>query len=182
MAALVGLAALRATAQIVVPNISSGKVGVYGTDGSTINNNMYNGFSTAFVTAANAAGLFEELVSAYEEELPRIAEAADATDVCIKVAQTLDLKLKEGENYALIDKLHKTARFEGARDVITIDGLRVEYPDGFGLARASNTTPVIVLRFEGDNAAALAFYLRLGLERQAVVVLGRFLGDATWLQ
>ena len=38
----------------------------------------------------------------------------------------------------------------------TIDGLRVEYPDGFGLARPSNTTPVIVLRFEADNEAALA--------------------------
>ena len=40
--------------------------------------------------------------------------------------------------------------------MIRIDGLRVEYPDGFGLARASNTTPVVVLRFEADNAAALA--------------------------
>ena len=40
--------------------------------------------------------------------------------------------------------------------MIRIDGLRVEYPDGFGLARASNTTPVVVLRFEADDAAALA--------------------------
>jgi len=40
-------------------------------------------------------------------------------------------------------------------EVITIDGLRVEYPDGFGLARASNTTPVIVLRFEAETEAAL---------------------------
>ena len=42
-----------------------------------------------------------------------------------------------------------------AREVITIDGLRVEYDDGFGLIRASNTTPVLVLRFEGHTAAAL---------------------------
>ena len=41
------------------------------------------------------------------------------------------------------------------RDVIRIDGLRVEYADGFGLARSSNTTPVIVLRFEADDDAAL---------------------------
>ena len=41
------------------------------------------------------------------------------------------------------------------REIITIDGVRVEYADGFGLARASNTTPVVVLRFEADNAAAL---------------------------
>jgi phosphomannomutase/phosphoglucomutase len=40
--------------------------------------------------------------------------------------------------------------------VIDIDGVRVEYPDGFGLARASNTTPVVVMRFEADNAAALS--------------------------
>ena len=67
----------------------------------------------------------------------------------------LQIKLKEGENYALIDKLQKTARFPDAREVITIDGLRVEYKDGFGLARSSNTTPVVVLRFEADNAAAM---------------------------
>ena len=45
--------------------------------------------------------------------------------------------------------------FDGAREVITIDGLRVEYPDGFGLARPSNTTPVVVLRFEADDEAAM---------------------------
>ena len=67
----------------------------------------------------------------------------------------LHLKLAEGENYALMDRLKATARFEGAREVITIDGLRVEYADGFGLARPSNTTPVVVLRFEADDAAAL---------------------------
>jgi phosphomannomutase/phosphoglucomutase len=67
----------------------------------------------------------------------------------------LQIKLKEGENYALIEKLQRTARFEQAREVITIDGMRVEYADGFGLARASNTTPVVVLRFEADDTAAL---------------------------
>jgi len=44
--------------------------------------------------------------------------------------------------------LQKTAAFPGATEVIQLDGLRVEYPYGFGLARASNTTPVVVLRFE----------------------------------
>ena len=67
----------------------------------------------------------------------------------------LQIKLKEGENYTLIDQLQKTAKFDNPREVITIDGLRVEYADGFGLARSSNTTPVIVLRFEADNEAAL---------------------------
>jgi phosphomannomutase / phosphoglucomutase len=67
----------------------------------------------------------------------------------------LQWQLSEGENYALMENLLQTARFEGAREIITIDGLRVEYADGFGLARSSNTTPVIVLRFEADNADAL---------------------------
>ncbi|MDE2365636.1 MAG: phosphomannomutase/phosphoglucomutase [Betaproteobacteria bacterium] len=67
----------------------------------------------------------------------------------------LQIRLKEGENYALIAQLQKTARFDNPERIITTDGLRVEYKDGFGLARSSNTMPVIVLRFEADNEAAL---------------------------
>jgi len=68
----------------------------------------------------------------------------------------LQLKLAEGESFRLIDKLQKEAKFPGADQVITIDGLRVEYPDGFGLARSSNTTPVIVMRFEAESQEALS--------------------------
>lgn len=68
----------------------------------------------------------------------------------------LQIPVAEGENHALIARLQHEASFDGAREVIALDGVRVEYDDGFGLARASNTTPVIVLRFEADNAAALA--------------------------
>jgi phosphomannomutase/phosphoglucomutase len=67
----------------------------------------------------------------------------------------LNVACAEGEHHALVAKLGATAEFPGATDVIRIDGLRVEYADGFGLARGSNTTPVIVLRFEADDAAAL---------------------------
>ena len=67
----------------------------------------------------------------------------------------LNLPCAEGEQHALIATLQADARFPGASDVIRIDGLRVEYADGFGLARASNTTPTIVLRFEADDRAAL---------------------------
>lgn len=67
----------------------------------------------------------------------------------------LQIKLHEGENHALIAQLQQEADFPEADQVITIDGLRVEYSDGFGLIRASNTTPVAVLRFEADNQAAL---------------------------
>ena len=67
----------------------------------------------------------------------------------------LQVPLAEGENAALVQALRERGHFEGA-EIITVDGLRVEYPDGFGLVRASNTTPVLVLRFEADDAAALA--------------------------
>ncbi|WP_144192902.1 phosphomannomutase/phosphoglucomutase [Paraburkholderia fungorum] len=67
----------------------------------------------------------------------------------------LQLKLEEGENFELIARLQQNATFTGADDVVKIDGLRVEYPDGFGLARSSNTTPVVVMRFEADSDEAL---------------------------
>ncbi len=65
----------------------------------------------------------------------------------------LNVQCAEGEAHALIDRMAATETFPGSSEVIRVDGLRVEYADGFGLARASNTTPVIVLRFEADNAA-----------------------------
>jgi phosphomannomutase/phosphoglucomutase len=67
----------------------------------------------------------------------------------------LHIHTAEGENHALLAQLRDTAKFTGAREIITLDGLRVEYSDGFGLARPSNTTPVIVLRFEADSEAGL---------------------------
>lgn len=67
----------------------------------------------------------------------------------------LNISMKEGEPHALMSELAIAPDFPGARDVITIDGLRVEYDDGFGLARPSNTTPVVVLRFEADTPEAL---------------------------
>jgi phosphomannomutase / phosphoglucomutase len=67
----------------------------------------------------------------------------------------LHVQLEEGENVALIDKLQREARFPQAQRIVTIDGVRAEYVDGFGLARSSNTTPVVVLRFEGESEEAL---------------------------
>lgn len=67
----------------------------------------------------------------------------------------LKLEMQEGQQYALVKTLQEKARFPGATSINTIDGVRAEYEDGFGLARASNTTPVIVLRFEGDSQQAI---------------------------
>jgi len=67
----------------------------------------------------------------------------------------LNVPCAEGEPQRVIEKLLATAKFPAAREVITIDGVRAEYDDGFGLVRASNTTPVLVLRFEGHSREAL---------------------------
>ncbi len=67
----------------------------------------------------------------------------------------LNLKFAEGEHYAFMKKLLAQPSFPDAR-ITTIDGLRVDFNDGFGLVRASNTTPVLVFRFEADNEPALA--------------------------
>ena len=67
----------------------------------------------------------------------------------------LNVPCAEGEHHEVVEKLRQTAKFDGAREVTTIDGLRADYEDGFGLVRASNTTPVLVLRFEGQTPEAL---------------------------
>ena len=66
----------------------------------------------------------------------------------------LNVACAEGEAHQLVQRLLETAKFPGAQ-VTTIDGLRADYKDGFGLIRASNTTPVLVLRFEGHTQKAL---------------------------
>jgi phosphomannomutase len=66
----------------------------------------------------------------------------------------LNVKCEEGEPHRVVDALVKKASFPAAQ-VSTIDGLRVDWPDGFGLIRASNTTPVLVLRFEGHTPEAM---------------------------
>jgi phosphomannomutase/phosphoglucomutase len=67
----------------------------------------------------------------------------------------LNIAMQEGEPLKFMDRLLASAHFEDAR-VSTIDGLRADFPDGWGLVRASNTTPVLVLRFEADDEAALS--------------------------
>ena len=92
------------------------------------------------------------------EILARHDDPAAVLDALPDAVSTPELNIAcaEGAHHALVAKLAEAAQFPGATSVIRIDGLRVEYPDGFGLARASNTTPVVVLRFEADDAQALA--------------------------
>jgi len=66
----------------------------------------------------------------------------------------LKIQMEEGENHAFVAEMQEKARFSDAK-INTIDGLRADYADGWGLVRASNTTPILVVRFEADNEAAL---------------------------
>ena len=86
----------------------------------------------------------------------------------------LHIPCAEGEAHALIAKMASAADFPGAARIVRIDGLRVEFADGFGLARASNTTPVIVLRFEADDEAALQ-----RIQREVLAAIRRFKPDAS---
>ena len=69
----------------------------------------------------------------------------------------LNVACAEGEPHTVTKALQDkaTSVFAAPAKINDIDGLRVDWPDGFGLVRASNTTPVLVLRFEGQTEAAL---------------------------
>ncbi len=67
----------------------------------------------------------------------------------------INIACPNGDQAQLVERLREIGEWPGAERVATVDGVRVEYVDGFGLARPSNTTPVIVLRFEADNPGAL---------------------------
>jgi len=66
----------------------------------------------------------------------------------------LKVQMQEGENHAFVEAFKKSAQFEGAR-ISTIDGLRADFDDGWGLVRASNTTPILVVRFDAETEEAL---------------------------
>jgi len=86
----------------------------------------------------------------------------------------LNVRCAEGEAHRLVEKLVASAAFEPPAQVSTIDGVRVDWPDGFGLIRASNTTPVLVMRFEGHTPGALH-----RIERDMLAMLRRLKPEAT---
>jgi phosphomannomutase/phosphoglucomutase len=66
----------------------------------------------------------------------------------------LKVQMKEGENFAFVEKFREVAQFDGAQ-ITTIDGIRADFTDGWGLVRGSNTTPVLILRFDAATEEAL---------------------------
>jgi len=98
-----------------------------------------------------AARLLEILAGDLEERTP---EAIFATLPKGVSTPELKIELAEGEHYRFMEKFRQTATF-GDATLTTIDGVRADWPDGWGLVRASNTTPILVLRFDADSPAAL---------------------------
>ena len=91
------------------------------------------------------------------EIVSRVADASAMLNALPTSFSTPELNVHcaEGEPHGLVDQLVAKASFAAPATVNTIDGIRVDWPDGFGLIRASNTTPVLVLRFEGHTTEAL---------------------------
>ena len=111
-------------------------------------NDRWYGFDDGLYTAARLL----EILSARPEHPTEVLESLPNSSS----TPELQVRTAEGENHTTVEQLAKQGVFDSAIDKIFIDGIRVEYADGFGLARASNTTPVVVLRFEADTHEALA--------------------------
>ncbi|WP_058616158.1 phosphomannomutase/phosphoglucomutase [Tepidimonas taiwanensis] len=90
----------------------------------------------------------------------------------------LNVACAEGEPHRVVAELQRIAHFDAPAQVCTVDGLRVDWPDGFGLIRASNTTPVLVLRFEGQTPEALQRIQAAMLELLRRVKPDAVVGDA----
>jgi phosphomannomutase/phosphoglucomutase len=103
---------------------------------------------------------FDDAIYAGARLCELLAQHKDSTETIFKSLPNtfntpeLRLEMEEGEQHQLIRELIDSADFPGAH-VTKIDGVRVDYEDGFGLARASNTTPTVTFRFEADSPRAL---------------------------
>ena len=105
------------------------------------------GFDDGMYTGARLIELLSGMDNSPQEIFDALPDSVNTPELHIHMA--------EGEHFALMDKLQANAEFDDA-EIITIDGLRVNFSDGFGLIRPSNTTPVLVLRFEADTEDGLA--------------------------
>ncbi len=109
-------------------------------------NDRWGGFDDGLYAGARLC----ELISASDRPASEVFAALPNT---INTPE-LRLEMEEGEHYALMDELNQNANFDNG-SVIKIDGLRVDFDDGFGLIRPSNTTPTLIIRFESHTKEGL---------------------------
>ncbi|MDH5547951.1 MAG: phosphomannomutase/phosphoglucomutase [Gammaproteobacteria bacterium] len=104
------------------------------------------GFDDALYTGARLLEILSKATQSTGEIFDNLPNSINTPE--------LRLDMNEGEHFDFMKKVQAVASFDNAK-VTTIDGLRVDFEDGWGLARPSNTTPCIVIRFEGDNETAI---------------------------
>ncbi len=104
------------------------------------------GFDDALYTGARMLEVLMKAKAAPAEVFAALPEG--------KSTPELRVDLPEDEHAGFMEEIGEGVPFKGA-EIITVDGLRAEFPDGWGLVRPSNTTPCLILRFEADNDAAL---------------------------
>lgn len=110
-------------------------------------NDRWFGFDDALYSAAR---LLQILSEDHRNSAQIFADFPDSINT-----PELNVELAEGENVKFIEAMFANANFAGGK-VTNIDGMRIDFPDGWGLVRASNTTPSLVIRFEATNHQALA--------------------------
>jgi len=109
-------------------------------------NDRWYGFDDALYSGAR---LLEILSASNEKSDAIFGTLPDAVNT-----PEINVQMREGETHKFIDELMMKADF-GDANVSMIDGIRADFSDGWGLVRASNTTPVLVLRFEGRDARSM---------------------------
>lgn len=104
------------------------------------------GFDDALYSAARLLEILSRDPRKVSEIFGEIPDSVNTPELGVKFA--------EGEHHKFMTSFVENAGFEGAK-LTTIDGLRADFDDGWGLVRASNTTPSLVIRFEADSQSAL---------------------------
>jgi len=105
------------------------------------------GFDDALYTGARLLEIISKTDKTCAEVFADLPDSINTPEINIHFDE-------QGQQFEAMDKLAKNVSFEGA-NIITIDGVRVDYPNGWGLVRPSNTTPCLVLRFEADDQRTL---------------------------
>ncbi len=104
------------------------------------------GFDDGLYSAARLLEILANDTRSSSDIFAALPDSVNTPEICIP--------MPEGEPREFMEKLHREAHFDSAR-VVTVDGLRIEFDDGWGLVRASNTMPCLVLRFEADDERAM---------------------------
>ncbi len=105
------------------------------------------GFDDALYTGARLLEIISKTNKTCEQVFADLPDSINTPEINIHFDE-------QGQQFAAMDKLAENVSFDGAQ-ITTIDGVRVDYPNGWGLVRPSNTTPCLVLRFEADNQETL---------------------------